>query len=118
VQQIVQQYPGRDPDDLFSLLRNELWSRRREIADNEMIDGILKAIRWDPAKRIGSGKKRVMLLKCTVDVKVRAEEIRILLHIPVKKHESLYCQRIGRILETLHQEEDAPTIVDDSMDED
>lgn len=117
MQQIVQHYPDRDPDELFSLLRTELWNRRREIADSAMIDKILEAIRWEPHKHSGSGKKRVMLLKCTVDVKVRPGEIRIMLHIPTKKYEDRYCERIGRILETLHREEEMPTIVDDSSDD-
>jgi len=98
---IVQRYPGREPSEIFEQARNSLRQRRREISSSEVIDEILDAVKWDPAHHRGGGKKRVFMLKSSVELRVEGDQLTLELKVPVKKHEDKYADRIQAIFDTL-----------------
>lgn len=98
---IVQRYPGRDPAEIFQHVRTQLWARRREISSHELIDGILEAVKWDARRLRGSGSKRVMMIKSSVDLRVEGDELRLELKVPLKKYENIYAERIAAVFATL-----------------
>ena len=98
---IVQRYPGKDPAEIFERARTALWDRRREISSHDLIDQILRAVKWDPRTLRGGGTKRVMMVKSTVDLRVDGEELRLDLKVPLKKYEDKYADRIQKVFETL-----------------
>ena len=93
--------PGRSPVEILETLRDQLWARRREISSHDFIEGFFAAVRWDPVRRRASGTRRILVFKCKLEVEVEGETAVMRLHVPSRKYERKYGDRIQAVLDTL-----------------
>ena len=99
--EIVHRFEGRTSEDIFERIQSDLWGRRREITTSDLIDKILSGVKWDRNRLRAGGSKRVMLVKSSVDLQVRGDQVTLQLKIPFKNFESKYGERMKKIFETL-----------------
>jgi len=99
--EIVHRFEGREAQEIFARIQSDLWNRRREITSSDIIDQILSGVKWDEARMRAGGSKRVMLVKSSVELQVRGDQVTMQLKIPFRNFESKYGERIEKIFETL-----------------